>query len=104
MFLVAGIDALGAVAGVKLHVELEAGVFFKDRNAVFFGSARVNCRFEDDNVAFLEHLSDSFGGFNERSEVGLVVLINWRRYGDDESIAGTQILDIRRIGKAGCCL
>ena len=62
MFLVARIDALGAVAGEEILVELEAGDALEDRHADFLGAARIDGGFVDHDVALLQHLADGFAG------------------------------------------
>ena len=51
VLLVAGVDALGAVAGVEVAVEPEAGVLLKQGNADFFGGAGVDGGFVNDDGA-----------------------------------------------------
>ena len=84
MFFVARVDALRAVTRVEILVELQAGEFFEDGNAVLFGGTRVDRRFVDDDIALLEYLADGFRGLDQRGEVRLVVLVDGRGHGDDE--------------------
>ena len=98
MFLVARVDALGAVAGVEVDVELEAGELFEDRDAVFFGGAGVHRGFVDDDVALLEHLADGLGGLDQRGEVGLLVLVDGGGDGDDEAV----VVSAGRFEVTGC--
>ena len=51
VLLVARIDALGAVAGEEILVELQARNLLEDRDADFFGAARVDGGFVNDHVA-----------------------------------------------------
>ena len=101
MFFVARVDALGAVAGKKVEVELEAGEFFQHGHAVFFGGAGVDGGFVDDDVAFLEHLADGLRGLDQRRQVGLFVVVDGRGHGDDEDVAGGQIGGIGAVLHAG---
>jgi len=87
MLLVARVDTLRAVAGVEILVELEAGEFFEDGNAIFFGGARVDRRFVNDDITLLEYLADGFRGFDQRGQVGLVVPVDGSGHGDDEAVA-----------------
>src|SRR5690606_26413852 len=58
VLLVAGIDALGAVAGIEITVQLEARFLLDDRDAELLGAARIDGRLVDDDVPFRDHLSD----------------------------------------------
>ena len=87
VFLVARIDALGAVAGEEILVELETGLALEDGNADLFGAARIDGGFVHHDVALLEHLADGLAGALERREVGAVVAIDRRRHRDDEYAA-----------------
>ncbi|MCY1414351.1 hypothetical protein D9M71_297980 [compost metagenome] len=101
MLLVAGVDALGAVAGEEVDVELQAGGLFQYRHAVFLGGAGVDGGFIDDDVALLEHLADAFRGLDQRGEVGLVVLVDWGGHGDDEHVAGLQVVEVGAVAELG---
>ena len=89
-----GIDALRAVAGVKIHVELQAGVGFQHRHAVFFGRAGIDRRFVNDDVALLQNLADGRRRLDQRREVGALVLVDRRRHGDDIDVAVGEIGEI----------
>jgi hypothetical protein len=56
VLLVAGVDALGAVAREEIHVELEPRDTLEDRHADFLGAARVDRGLVDHHVALFEHL------------------------------------------------
>ena len=43
MLLVAWVDALGAVAAIKVHIEFESRNFFNYRYALFLGHTRIDC-------------------------------------------------------------
>ena len=53
VLLVAGADALGAVASVEVLVELEVREIFEHRVTIFFGATGVNGGLVDDDVATL---------------------------------------------------
>ena len=85
--LVAGIDALGAVAAEEVLVELEPGLLLENRHAVLLGAAGIDGRLVDDDVALLEHAADGLAGAFERRQHGPVVLADRRRHRDDERVA-----------------
>ena len=58
VLLVAGVDALGRVAEEVVDAVLEPALLVEDRAAHFFGDARVDRRFEHDDVALLEVRAD----------------------------------------------
>ena len=95
MQFVAGVDAFGTVARKKIDVEFQAGTLFEHRNAIFFRRAGIHGRFVDDDIALLQGLADGLGRFNQRREIGALVLVYRRRHGDDEEVA------IGEIGKFG---
>src|SRR5690606_6498065 len=74
--LVAGVDPLGAVAGVEVLIEAQAGHAFQYGDADFLCSARVYRRFVNDNITPLQDTAYGFAGSNERREVRLLVLID----------------------------
>ena len=76
MRLVARVDALGAVAGVEVLVELQARHALEHRHAVFLGGARVHGRFVDHDVAALEHRANRLAGLDQRRQVRLLVLVD----------------------------
>ncbi|MCY1428316.1 hypothetical protein D9M71_441960 [compost metagenome] len=99
MLLVARIDALGAVAGEEVDIEAQARHLLEHRHADFLGGAGVNGGFVDDDIALLEHLADGLRGLHQRGEVGLLVLVDRGRHGDDERIAGGKVVEVRAIGQ-----
>lgn len=101
VFLVARVDALGAVAGVEVDVEFEAGKLLQHRDAVFLSGAGVDRGFVDDDVALLEHLADGLAGLDQRGEVGLLVLVDGGGDGDDEGVAGGEVLQVGAVLQAG---
>ncbi|MNQ39636.1 hypothetical protein D3C85_532630 [compost metagenome] len=86
VFLVARVDALGAVARVEIHVELQARHAFQHRHAIFFGGAGIHGGFIDDDVAALEHRADRFAGLDQRGQVGLLVFVDGGGNGHDEHV------------------
>ena len=131
VLLVAGVDAFGAVAAVEdvlfrlphplpgppllvphplpgpplegEGVVAEAGVFFEDGDADFFGGAGVDGGFVDDDGAFGHDLADGFGGLDQRGEVGALGVVDGGGYGDDEDIAAAQLFRVGGEAElAGC--
>ncbi len=103
MFLVARVDALGAVAGEEILVELETGLALENRNADLFGAARIHGGLVHHDVALLEHLADGLAGALERRQVGAVVPIDRRRDRDDEDAALAEILEAGGILELARC-
>jgi hypothetical protein len=97
MQLVARVDALRAVAGVKIDVEFKAGNGFQHRHAVFLGGARVDRRFVNDDVALLQNLPEGSRRLDQRREVGALVFVDRRRHGDDIDVARGEIGEIGRV-------
>ena len=94
MFFVTRINTLGAVTGKEVLVEFQTGYFFQYRYAIFFGGAGVNGRFVNNDVAFFQHFTDGFGSFDQRSQIRFFVFVNRGRHGNDENVAGFQIVDV----------
>ena len=62
VLLVARVDALRAVAGEEVLVELQARDALEDRHADLFGAAGIDGGFVDHDVALLQHLADGLAG------------------------------------------
>ncbi|AKO85941.1 hypothetical protein PA50071_09040 [Pseudomonas aeruginosa DSM 50071 = NBRC 12689] len=101
MFLIAGIDALGAITGEEVLVKPQPGKFFQNRYAVFFRRSRVNGRLINYNIALLQNLSDALRGLYKRGEVGLLMFINRCRNRHNENIALLQVLKIESKAQFG---
>ena len=67
-------------------------MLFEDGHADFFGGAGVDGGFVDDDGALGHDLADGFGGLDQRGEVRAVGLINGGGDGDDEDVAGFEIV------------
>ncbi|MPN45581.1 hypothetical protein SDC9_193148 [bioreactor metagenome] len=87
MLLVAGVDALGAVAAEEVAVEFHAAVLFDYRDALFLGTSRVDGAFEHHDRAFFKHFSDGFAGAVQRSQVRIVELVHRGWNGNDDHVA-----------------
>ena len=86
MELVAGVDAFGGVAAEEVLVELQAAEFFEDGDAVFFGAAGINGAFVNDHSPGFHGFADGFAGFDQRGEVGALVVVHGGGDGDDVKI------------------
>ena len=96
MGLVAGVDALRAVADKKILVEPETRCLFQLRHTDFFGRAGVDGGLVDDHGTFLHDLANAFAGADQRFQVGAFVAVDRRGYGDDEEIAVGEVLRVGR--------
>ncbi len=96
MLLVARVDAFRAVTRVEIDVELETGDALEDRHADFFGAAGIDGGFVHHDVALLQHLADGLARFDQRRQVGALVLVDRRRHRDDEDAAGLEVLQLSR--------
>ena len=94
VFFVAGVDAFGAVAAKEVLVVLEARELLQHGHAVFFGTAGVHGGFVNNDVAWLEHFAHGFTGLDEWREVGALMAVNGRGHGDDEAVAGAQVVQL----------
>ena len=99
MFLVAWVDALGAVAGVEVDVEFEAGKLLQHRDAVLLSGAGVDRGFVDDDVALLQHLADGLAGLDQGRQIGAFVLVDRGRDRDNEDVAGGEFLRIGGVAQ-----
>ena len=62
------------------------------------GVEPVDGGFVNHDIAGLEDFTHGFAGLDQRREVGTLVLVNRRGYGDDEAVAAPQLVELR--GKA----
>ena len=99
VLLVAGIDALGAVAGKEVAVELQARHALEDRHADLFGAPRVHGRLVDHDRAAAQCRADGLARPYQRAQVRPLVLIDRRRHGDDEDLAALELLQIGGEGQ-----
>ncbi len=89
VLLVAGVDALGAVAEREVDArscrpETRSSI----GDADLLGGAGVDGGLVDDDVALLQGAADGLGGLHERRQVGLVGVVDRRRHGDDVEVGG----------------
>ena len=99
MLLVAGIDALGAVAGEEITVEFQAREALEDRDGDLLGAAGIHGRLEHDDVALLQHLAQQLARALDRLQVRSLVVVDRRGHRDDEDPAGAQILELGRVAE-----
>ena len=97
-FLVARIDTLRREADVEIFFPLQAGMFFENGNADFFGRARIHGRLENDDGAFFHVQANRLAGAGQRREVGIVGFVDRSRHGDNDIFCRSQG---RRIGADG---
>jgi len=87
VLLVAGVDALGRIAGKEVLLPDEATGPRDEWEAVFLGATRINRRLIDDGRAGLDMAADHLRGLHERREIGVVVGVDGRRHRDDDEAA-----------------
>lgn len=90
MFLVAGVDALGAVADKKVLLPLHTGFALQYGDAYFFGGARVNRGFIHDDGTFFHVTTSAGGSADERGKVGDVGFVNRGGHGYDDYVGLAQ--------------
>src|SRR6185503_3160495 len=103
MLLVPRIDALGRIPDEKIALPHHAGSLGYHRHANVLGCAGVHGRLEHDGGAALEIPADGFAGREQRTEVGLVRIVDRRRHGDDDKVGATQSRRVGRAAQAGGC-
>ena len=108
VLLVARVDALRAVAGEEVAVELQSRDALQDRYADLLRAARIDGGLVHHDVALLQHRAQALAGLHQRRQVRPLVVIDRRRHRDDVDAAGLQVLDIagegqpRRLPSAPC--
>ena len=90
MRLVAGVNALGAVACKKVDVVDQARVLFEHGYANLFSCAWVNGGLIYNNVALFKHFAYGGAGFDKRRQVRAVVLVNGGGHSNNKNCAITQ--------------
>ena len=90
VFLIAWIDALRAVAAVKIAIKFETTFFLENRNTVFFGAAGIDGAFVDYEVSGLEDLAHRGAGSDQGPKIRGLVLINRSGDRNDIDVAGFQ--------------
>ena len=95
VLLVAGIDALGRISDVEIRADLEARTLLEDRHAFFLDRARIDGRFVDDDVAFLERGSDRARRRNHGAEIRPICVVDRGWHGDDVKIRVPDRLRVR---------
>lgn len=91
--LVAGIDALGGIAGIEVLVEFQSADFLDYRKTLVFGNTGIYCRFVHNNVTRLDNFA--YGGRStiKGSQVGIVVFVNGGRHGYYVEVAVADVVD-----------
>jgi len=94
VLLVAGVDALGAVAGKEIAIEAQTGMFFQQGNANFFGGAGIDGGFVDDDGALGHDLANRFRCLDQGIEVRPLGIVDRGGHGDDEDAAIPQLFGV----------
>ena len=89
------IDALGAVANLKVHTALEAGFLLQDRNADIFGHPRVDRGFIYDDRTGDEIAAHNPRSILNREQIRRLILLNGSRDRDDQELAFRKAFLIR---------
>jgi hypothetical protein len=91
----ARVDALGREGDVEVAAGLEPGLL-EQRYQALAGRARIGGRLERDELPLLEHPRERRAGVHQRAQVGLAVLGERRRHGDDHGLGLRQVGVARR--------
>lgn len=94
VLLVAGIDALGRVAGVEILVHLQAADFLYHGDALVLSHAGIDGRLVDHDIVLADYLADGLGRSVERGEVGVVVLVDGGGHGHDVEVAVADVVEV----------
>ena len=94
MEFVTGVDALRRITGIEVFVEFESANALDNGDALIFGDAGIDGRFIDDDVAGLDDFADCLAGAIEGREVGIVVFVDGRRYGNDVEVTVSDVVDV----------
>ena len=100
VLLIAGIDALGAVATIEVLIELQPGDTLHDRDAALLRHAGVDGALIDDYIALADDLTYHLTGRDKRREVGVVILIHGRGDSHDIEVALPDLIEIRGADEA----
>ncbi len=103
VLLVAGVDALRAVATEKILVIFHARQCFHDWHADFFGSPWINRGFENNDIAGFEQFSNRTASAFQRAEIRALVIIDGGRNGDDVDVTISEVLRIAGIAQVRRC-
>ena len=80
---------------------LQTGLLLQNGHAGLFDRAGINRRFVNDDVAFLQNLSDRARSRMHGPKVRPVDLIDRRRHGNDIKIRGRKVLRLARDAQIG---
>lgn len=94
MEFVAGIDALGGVAGEEVDVVAQAGLGLNHGDTFVFGHAGIDSGFVHYDVAGLDYFAHGAACAVEGSEVGSVVAVDGSGHGHDVEIAVAYFFDV----------
>lgn len=94
VLLVAGVDALGRVAGVEVLVHLQAADFLYHGDALVLCHAGIDGRLVDHDIVLADYLAYGLGCSVERGEVGVVVLVDGGGHGHDVEVAVADVVEV----------
>lgn len=94
VLLVAGVDALGRVAGVEVLVHLQAADFLYHGDALVLCHAGIDGRLVDHDIVLADYLAYGLGRSVERGEVGVVVLVDGGGHGHDVEVAVADVVEV----------
>ena len=86
VFLVARIDSLGRIPDEKILFPYQARMAFDQGDADFLGRSGVNGRFKHHDRPRLQIPANGLACPDQRTEVGVVRIIDWRRHSDHDEI------------------
>mmetsp|Transcript_39155 Transcript_39155/g.91820 ORF Transcript_39155/g.91820 Transcript_39155/m.91820 type:complete len:403 (+) Transcript_39155:568-1776(+) len=101
VFLVARVDALGAVADEEVLLPFQAGLALQHRDADLFGGAGVDGALIDDDRALLHVAADAGGRADQRAEVGDVGLVHRSGHSHDDDVGLGQHLRVVGVDRVG---
>src|SRR5687768_10816402 len=89
---------------MEVDIETQARFLLDDRHAHFLGRAGVDGRFEHGHRATRDRAANGAAGRDQRREVGPLGVVDRRRHGDDEDVAGGEIGRVRAEAQLRCRL
>ena len=89
------VHALGRKRQVEVHTGRKA-LRGQNRLHHFDGRPRIRRRFQDDELALLEHRRHGIDRLHDVGHVGVLGLAQWRRHADVDDVGRSQRLRIRR--------
>ena len=97
MLFVTRVDSFRRVTSIEINIHLQARDLLHNRNTLILRYTRINSGFVNHHITLADHLTNGARSTYQRSEVGIVVCINWSRNGNNVEVA---ILDFLNIASA----